>query len=75
MLISKRESLNLKHCNDPKAFIEYSNDKNGIYEDINEYNANEKCKIFIAFDEMIAYMLSNKILRTLMTELFIRSRK
>ena len=46
-----------------------------FFEDINEYNANEKCKIFIAFDEMIAYMLSNKILRTLMREPFIRSRK
>ena len=30
LLISKRESTGLKHFNDFKAFIEYSNDMNGI---------------------------------------------
>ena len=33
-LINKRESAGLKHCNDPKAFIEYSNDMDDIYENI-----------------------------------------
>ena len=26
LLINKRESVGLKHCNDPKDFIEYSSD-------------------------------------------------
>ena len=30
-LIHKRESTGLKHCNDVKAFIEYSNDMDNIY--------------------------------------------
>ena len=30
-LINKRESVGLKHFNDPKAFIEYSNDMNNVY--------------------------------------------
>ena len=30
-LINKRESTGLKHCNDVKAFIEYSNDMDNIY--------------------------------------------
>ena len=34
VLIKKRESAGLKHCNDPKAFIEYSNDMDDIYENI-----------------------------------------
>ena len=30
-LINKRESTGLKHFNDPKAFIEYSNDIQDVY--------------------------------------------
>ena len=30
-LTKKRESIGLKHFNDPKAFIEYSNDMHGVY--------------------------------------------
>ena len=33
-LIKKRESTGLKHFNDSKAFIEYSNDMNDIYKNI-----------------------------------------
>ena len=31
-LINKREKSGLKHCNDPKAFIEYSNDIAYVYQ-------------------------------------------
>ena len=34
-LINKRESTGLKHLNDPKAFIEYSNDIQNVYKKIN----------------------------------------
>ena len=30
-LINKGESVRLKHLNDPKKFIEYSNDMHGVY--------------------------------------------
>ena len=33
-LIEKRESTGLKHFNDSEAFIEYSNDMNDIYKNI-----------------------------------------
>ena len=33
-LINKRESTGLKHFNDPKAFIEYSNDMQDVYKSI-----------------------------------------
>ena len=39
---NKRKSLHLNHCNDHKAFIEYSDDMNGIYENVDEYNPNKK---------------------------------
>ena len=37
-LINKRESAGLKHLNDPKAFIEYSNDIQDVYKNTEEYN-------------------------------------
>ena len=40
-LINKRESVGLKHFNDPKAFIEYSNDMHSVYKDIDNYNLNK----------------------------------
>ena len=46
-----------------------------IYKNIEEYNPNKKGKILIVFDDMIANMLSNKKLKPIVTELFIRRRK
>ena len=46
-----------------------------IYKNIEVYSTNKKRKILIAFDDMIADMLSNKKLDPAVTELFIRGRK
>ena len=59
-LINKRESTGLKHFNDPKAFIEYSNDMQDVYRNIDEYNADKEPKILTVFDDMIACMINNK---------------
>ena len=74
-LINKRESIGLKHLNDPKAFIDYSNDMQDVYKNIDEYNAEKERKLLIVFDDMIAYMINNKKLNSIVTELFIRERK
>ena len=74
-LINKRGKVGLDHFNDPKAFIEYSNDKQGIYKNIEEYNLGKKRKVLIVFDDMIADMINNKKLNPVVTELFIRGRK
>ena len=52
-LINKRESTGLKHFNDPKAFIEYSNDMQDVYKNIDEYYTDKERKILIVFDNMI----------------------
>ena len=52
-LIKIREEVGLKHFNDPKAFIEYSNDMQDVYKNVDEYNTDKECKILIAFDDMI----------------------
>ena len=46
-----------------------------IYKIIEEHNPNMKRKILIAFDDMIADMISSKKLNLKVTELFIRGRK
>ena len=74
-MIKKREDVGTKHFNDSKAFIEYSNNMDDIYKNIEEYNPNKKRKILIVFDDMTADMLSNKKLNPIITELFIRGRK
>ena len=74
-LIDKRESIGLKHFNDPKAFIECSDDVQDIYKNIDEYNPVKKHKILIVFDDMIPDMINNKKLSSIVTELFIRGRK
>ena len=65
----------MKHLNDPKAFTEFSNDMQDVYKNIEEYNIGKKCKILIVFDDMIDYMINNKKLNPVVTELFIRGTK
>ena len=61
---------------DSKAFIEYSNNTDNIYKNIEEYNPNKKHKILLVFDDdLIADMLNNKKLNPIVTELFIRGRE
>ena len=74
-LINKREGVGIDHFNNPKAFIEYSNDMRDVYKNINYYNPDKENKILIVFDDMIADMIHNKKLDSIVTELFIRGRK
>ena len=46
-----------------------------VYENIDDYNPDKENKILIVFDDMIADMIHNKKLNSIVTELFIRGRK
>ena len=46
-----------------------------VYKNIEEYNPNRNCKILISLDDMIAYMLINKKLNSIVTEIFVKGRK
>ena len=74
-LIKIREKVGLDHHDDPKAFIDYSNDMQDVYKNIDEYNLDKERKILIVFDDMIADMINNKKVNSIVTELFIRGRK
>ena len=75
LLINKRKGAGLIWLNHSKSFIGYAIDMDDIYKKVKEYNLNKKRKIFIVFDDMIADMLSNKMLNLIVTELFIRGGK
>ena len=74
-LINKREKVGLDHFDDPKAFIEYSNDIQDVCKNIEDYNPRKNRKVLIVFDDMIADMINKKKLNPIATELFIRGRK
>ena len=74
-LINKREKVGLDHFDDHKTFIEYSNDLQDVYKNIDDYNTGKKRNVLIIFDDMIADMINNKKLNPIITELYIRGRK
>ena len=70
-----REKVSIDHHNDPRAYIEYSNDMHDVYKNINYYNPDKENKILIVFNDMIADMVNNKKLHLVVTELLVRGRK
>ena len=55
--------------------MEYSNDMEDVYKNIEDYNPIKKRKVLIVFDDMIADMINNNNLNPVVTELLIRGRK
>ena len=45
-----------------------------VHKNIDDYNPRKKRKVLIVFDDMIADMINNKKLDSVVTELFIRGR-
>ena len=70
-LINNREKVGLKRFNDSKA-QKYSNHTRNVYKNINCYKEN---KVLIVFDDMIADMIHNKKLNSIVSELLIRGRE
>ena len=75
LLINNRKNAGIKHFNDPTAFIEYSNDTDDIFANIDNYNKKRKRKVLIIFDDMIADIMSSKKFKAIIKELFSRCRK
>ena len=60
------QKIGLQHYEYLKSFIEYSNDMQGVYISIGEYNPGRKC---------IYDMIKNKKLNSIVNELFTKGRK
>ena len=46
-LVKKHEHVGIKHANNPKTFIECSNNMDDVYENIHVYNSSRRRKILI----------------------------
>ena len=74
-LIKKHEKTGLKEHEEAKSLFEYSENMQDDYKNIEESNSDRKHKVWIAFDDKIADMISNKKLSQIVTEIFIRGKK
>ena len=74
-LINNRKNARIKHFNDSTTFIEYSNDMDDVFTNIDDYNKKRKRKVLIVFHDMIADIMSSNKFKTIIKELFIRCRK
>ena len=63
--------LGLDHYDDPKAFMECSNDMQDVYKNIEDCNPRKNRKVLIVFDDRIADRINNKKLNPIVTK-FIR---
>ena len=62
-MINKREGVGINNFNDPRSFIDYSNDMHDGYKSIDDSNPDKENKMLIVFDDMIADMDHNKKLK------------
>ena len=60
LLINGREKLGIENLKNPKAFIDFSQTIDDVYENLEDYNLTKKRRVLIVFDDMIADMESNK---------------
>ena len=74
-LINDGKNAGIKHFNNPTTFIEYSNDMNDVFTNIDDYNKQKNRKVLIIFDDIIADIISSKNFKAIIKELFIRCRK
>ena len=74
-LISICEKVGIDHFDDLKAYTKHSNDMRDVHIHIDEYNPDPENKTLIGFDDMIADMINNRKLDSIVTKLFIRGRK
>ena len=74
-MIEKREQAGIKNLKVKNTFIEYNNNMDDIYDDINDYNKKRIRKVLIVFNDMISHVMSNKKAQQVLKELFIRCRK
>ena len=55
--------------------MEHSNYMQNYYKNIEDYSRDKKRKVLLVFDDVIADIINNKKLNSIVTELFIRGRK
>ena len=71
LLINGREKVRKKTLKNPKAFVDYSQTIDDVYENLENYNPPKKRRVLLVFDDMIADIESNEKLSPIVTELLV----
>ena len=74
LLINGREKVEIEILKNPKAFIDYSQKIDDVYEDLEDYNPTKKRRVLIVFDDMVADIKYNKKLSLKITDFFKRKK-
>ena len=64
LLINRREKVGIEHLKNKKAFIDYSQTIDDVYENLEDYNPTKKRRELIVFGGAIADMESNKKIKS-----------
>ena len=75
LLIYVREKVGIENLKNPKAFIDYSQTVDNVYENLKGYNPTKKRRVLILFDDMVVDVKSKKTCGPFVTELFLSGRK
>ena len=75
LLVNGQEKVGIKKSKNSKAFIDYSQAIDDVYEKLEGYNPTKKRRALIRFDDKIAGIEANQKLSPIVTELFLRERK
>ena len=74
-LLTEEKKSEIKKIKNPKAFNDYSQTIDDVYENLEDYKPTNKRRVLIVFDIIIADLETNKKLSPTVTELFLRGRK
>ena len=75
LLINGREKVGVENLKNPKAFSDYSQKIDDVYENLEDYNLRKKRRVLIVFVDMIEDMETNKKVSPIVTDLFLRGKK
>ena len=59
--------MGLRHHKDPKVLIECLNNMQDAQKNIDDFNPGKECKVLIVFDDMVADMISHKMLHPIVS--------
>ena len=60
LLIDERKKIWIENFKNSKAFTDYSQTTDDVYESLEDYDPRKKRRVLIVFDDMITDMESNK---------------
>ena len=75
MLINGRERVGIENLKNPKAFVDYSQKIDDVYENLEDYNRKKKRRVLQDIEDTEADIESNKKLSPIVTGLFLKRKE